>query len=102
MRGGYGNADGHRHGRGLRCTHQPAAGFFRRQGRVRDPLLPGGETANHAARFWSRIFAVTFIIGVVTGIPLEFGTNRAVLSSDAGNIIGQTLAREGAFAFFLE
>jgi cytochrome d ubiquinol oxidase subunit I len=67
-------------------------------------LLPGGETANEAVRFWTRIFAVTFIVGTVTGIPLEFefGTNWAVFSSDAGNIIGQTLAMEGAFAFFLE
>ena len=67
-------------------------------------LLPGGQTANSAVRFWSRIFAITFFIGVVTGIPLEFefGTNWAVFSTQAGNIIGQTLAMEGAFAFFLE
>lgn len=67
-------------------------------------LLPGGQTANSAVRFWSRIFAMTFFIGVVTGIPLEFefGTNWAVFSTQAGNIIGQTLAMEGAFAFFLE
>src|SRR5919201_1176093 len=67
-------------------------------------LRPGGETANCSVRFWSRIFAVVFFIGVVTGIPLEFqfGTNWAAFSTEAGNIIGQTLAMEGAFAFFLE
>ncbi len=59
---------------------------------------------NRAAHFWARIFAITFLVGVVTGIPLEFqfGTNWARFSADAGDIIAQTLAMEGAFAFFLE
>jgi cytochrome bd ubiquinol oxidase subunit I len=59
---------------------------------------------NTAARFWGKIFAVTFVFGVVTGIPLEFqfGTNWAAFSEYAGDIIAQTLAMEGAFAFFLE
>jgi cytochrome bd ubiquinol oxidase subunit I len=45
-------------------------------------LLPGGGSANTSVRFWSRVFAVTFIMGVVTGIPLEFqfGTNWAAMS----------------------
>jgi len=62
------------------------------------------ETYNIAARFWTRIFAVSFIVGVVTGIPMEFqfGTNWAEFSAQTGNIIAQTLAMEGAFAFFLE
>ena len=62
------------------------------------------ERANTAARFWARIFAVTFIMGVVTGIPMEFqfGANWARFSTYAGDIIAQTLAMEGAFAFFLE
>ena len=62
------------------------------------------ETYNIAARFWTRIFAVNFIVGVVTGIPMEFqfGTNWAEFSAQTGNIIAQTLAMEGAFAFFLE
>ena len=62
------------------------------------------ETYNVAARFWTRIFAVNFIVGVVTGIPMEFqfGTNWAEFSARTGNIIAQTLAMEGAFAFFLE
>ncbi len=62
------------------------------------------EIYNRAAYFWGRIFAVTFILGVVTGIPMEFqfGTNWARFSVFAGDIIAQTLAMEGAFAFFLE
>jgi cytochrome bd ubiquinol oxidase subunit I len=57
-----------------------------------------------AARFWIRIFGINFAVGVVTGIPLEFqfGTNWARLTHDAGGVIGQTLAMEGMFAFFLE
>ena len=64
----------------------------------------GNEKWNNAARFWGKIFAVTFIIGVVTGIPMEFqfGTNWSAFSVFAGDIIAQTLAMEGAFAFFLE
>jgi len=57
-----------------------------------------------AARFWIRIFALAFAVGVVTGIPLEFqfGTNWARFSRQAGGVIGQTLGMEGLFAFFLE
>jgi cytochrome d ubiquinol oxidase subunit I len=52
---------------------------------------------DRAARFWGRIFAINFAMGVVTGIPLEFqfGTNWARFSRAAGGIIGQTLAMEG-------
>jgi cytochrome bd ubiquinol oxidase subunit I len=67
-------------------------------------LRNGNELYNVAARFWGRIFAITFVVGVVTGIPLEFqfGTNWAAFSELTGDIIAQTLAMEGAFAFFLE
>ena len=67
-------------------------------------LRRGDETYNVAARFWGKIFAITFVLGVVTGIPMEFqfGTNWATFSAFAGDIIAQTLAMEGAFAFFLE
>jgi len=67
-------------------------------------LRRGDERYNQAVRFWSKIFAVTFILGVVTGIPMEFqfGTNWAQFSTYAGNVIAQLLAMEGAFAFFLE
>ena len=59
---------------------------------------------NCCARFWARIFAINFAIGVVTGIPMEFqfGTNWAHFSKAAGGVIGQTLAMEGVFSFFLE
>jgi cytochrome d ubiquinol oxidase subunit I len=62
------------------------------------------ERYNHSARFWAKIFAVNFALGVVTGIPMEFqfGTNWAKFSAFAGGVIGQTLAMEGVFAFFLE
>jgi cytochrome d ubiquinol oxidase subunit I len=59
---------------------------------------------NEAARFWMKIFALNFAMGVVTGIPMEFqfGTNWAKFSEMTGGIIGQTLAMEGMFSFFLE
>ncbi len=62
------------------------------------------ERYNKAAQFWAKIFAVNFFIGVITGIPMEFqfGTNWARFSTFAGGVIGQTLAMEGVFAFFLE
>jgi cytochrome bd ubiquinol oxidase subunit I len=62
------------------------------------------ERLNDCVHFWAKIFAITFIVGVVTGIPLEFqfGTNWARFSASVGSIIGQTLAMEGAYAFFLE
>jgi cytochrome bd ubiquinol oxidase subunit I len=67
-------------------------------------LRTGGEAWNAAARFWIRIFGLSFALGVVTGIPMEFqfGTNWAVFSRRTGELIGQTLAMEGLFAFFLE
>ena len=67
-------------------------------------LRTGDEHYGHAARFWAKIFAVNFAMGVVTGIPMEFqfGTNWSRFSRFAGGIIGQTLAMEGVFSFFLE
>lgn len=62
------------------------------------------ERYNSSVHFWGTIFATSFIVGVVTGIPMEFqfGTNWSRFSAYAGDIIAQTLAMEGAFAFFLE
>lgn len=67
-------------------------------------LRKNDERYNSAARFWGKILAVNFALGVVTGIPMEFqfGTNWARFSRFAGGAIGQTLAMEGVFAFFLE
>jgi cytochrome bd ubiquinol oxidase subunit I len=62
------------------------------------------ERYNQAARFWARIFAVNFLIGVITGIPMEFqfGTNWSQFARTTGGVIGQPLAMEGVFSFFLE
>jgi cytochrome d ubiquinol oxidase subunit I len=67
-------------------------------------LRKGSEFYNVSAKFWAKIFAINFAVGVVTGIPMEFqfGTNWARFSTYAGGVIGQTLAMEGVFAFFLE
>src|SRR5262245_15964381 len=67
-------------------------------------LRTGNEQYHQAARFWARIFAINFAVGVVTGIPMEFqfGTNWSRFSRTAGGVIGQTLAMEGVFSFFLE
>jgi len=56
------------------------------------------------AKFWTKIFAITFGIGVVTGIVMEFefGTNWATYSRYVGDIFGSALAAEGIFAFALE
>ena len=67
-------------------------------------LRRNDEVYNQAAGFWARIFGINFVIGVVTGIPMEFqfGTNWSHFSRFAGGVIGQTLGMEGMFAFFLE
>jgi cytochrome d ubiquinol oxidase subunit I len=67
-------------------------------------LRTGRVIYGRAARFWARIFAITFATGVVTGIPMEFqfGTNWARFSRYAGPVVGQTLFMEGVFAFFAE
>ncbi len=67
-------------------------------------LRTGDGRYDRAARFWGRIFGINFAMGVVTGIPMEFqfGTNWARFSAFTGGVIGQTLAMEGMFAFFLE
>ena len=67
-------------------------------------LKTGGEQWDRAARFWGRIFGINFVFGAVTGIPMEFefGTNWARFSRLSGGVIGQPLAMEGVFSFFLE
>jgi cytochrome d ubiquinol oxidase subunit I len=67
-------------------------------------LRTGDERYDRAARFWAKIFGVNFALGVATGVPMEFqfGTNWARFSRYAAGVIGQTLAMEGMFAFFLE
>ena len=67
-------------------------------------LRTGDARYGDAARLWARIFGINFAVGVVTGIPMEFqfGTNWSAFSKYAGGVIGQSLAMEGMFAFFLE
>lgn len=67
-------------------------------------LRSGRAEDARAADFWTRVFGLNFVFGVVTGIPMEFqfGTNWARFTAYAGGVVGQTLAMEGMFAFFLE
>src|SRR6202007_441978 len=62
------------------------------------------ERYNNAARFWAKMFGINFVLGVVTGIPMEFqfGTNWSQFSRLTGGVIGQPLVMEGVFSFFLE
>ncbi|MEM9341024.1 MAG: cytochrome ubiquinol oxidase subunit I [Bacteroidota bacterium] len=62
------------------------------------------EAYHRLAKFWTKIFALTFGIGVATGIVMEFefGTNWATYSRYVGDIFGSALAAEGIFAFALE
>jgi cytochrome d ubiquinol oxidase subunit I len=67
-------------------------------------LRSGDRQYEQAARFWTKIFAVSFALGVATGIVMEFefGTNWAAYSRFVGDVFGSALAAEGIFAFFLE
>lgn len=67
-------------------------------------LKTGNKTYEILTRFWLKIFAITFGIGVATGIIMEFefGTNWAIYSRYVGDIFGSALAAEGLFAFGLE
>lgn len=67
-------------------------------------LKTGNKHYEILTRFWLKIFAITFGIGVATGIIMEFefGTNWAVYSKYVGDIFGSALAAEGLFAFGLE
>ncbi|HIR42988.1 MAG TPA: cytochrome ubiquinol oxidase subunit I [Candidatus Aphodovivens avicola] len=64
----------------------------------------GSEKDAAAARFWVKLFTVTFAVGVATGITMEFsfGTNWADYSRFVGDIFGAPLAAEALLAFFLE
>ena len=67
-------------------------------------LRTGNLQYETAAKFWTKIFAVNFAMGVATGIVMEFqfGTNWATYSRYVGDVFGSALAAEGIFAFFLE
>jgi cytochrome d ubiquinol oxidase subunit I len=67
-------------------------------------LITGRAIYHQMAKFWTKVFALTFAIGVATGIVMEFefGTNWATYSRYVGDVFGSALAAEGIFAFFLE
>ena len=67
-------------------------------------LKTGDPRYEAMTKFWTKIFAVNFAVGVVTGIVMEFqfGTNWATYSRYVGDVFGSALAAEGIFAFFLE
>lgn len=67
-------------------------------------LKTGDKRYEQITRFWIKIFALIFGIGVATGIIMEFefGTNWATYSKYVGDIFGSALAAEGIFAFALE
>lgn len=64
----------------------------------------GDERFHRLARYWTKIFAVSFAMGVVSGLPMsyQFGTNWSRFSTAAGNVIGPLLGYEVLTAFFLE
>jgi cytochrome d ubiquinol oxidase subunit I len=66
--------------------------------------LTGREHLHRLARFWTKIFAVSFAMGVVSGIVMsyEFGTNWSNFSVVVGNVLGPLLGYEVLTAFFLE
>jgi cytochrome d ubiquinol oxidase subunit I len=67
-------------------------------------LRTGNPVYGNSARFWTKIFGINFLAGVVTGIPMEFqfGTNWSRFSQLTGGVIAQPVAMEGVFSFFLE
>lgn len=64
----------------------------------------GNETYKRMVKFWGKLFIINFVLGVVTGITLEFqfGTNWSNYSKYVGDIFGSLLAIEATVAFFLE
>lgn len=67
-------------------------------------VATGDEFWKRTAKFWMKIFAINFAVGIATGIILEFefGTNWSNYSWFVGDIFGAPLAIEGIFAFFME
>ena len=61
-------------------------------------------TYKRMADYWGKLFAINFVLGVITGITMEFqfGTNWSEYSKYMGDIFGSPLAIEALVAFFLE
>jgi len=64
----------------------------------------GREIYREMARFWGKLFAINFALGVATGLTMEFefGTNWSMYSRFVGDVFGAPLAIEGLMAFFME
>ena len=67
-------------------------------------VMTGREIWRTVTRFWGKLFGINFVLGVATGITMEFqfGTNWSYFSHYVGDIFGAPLAIEGLMAFFLE
>ncbi|WP_210203529.1 cytochrome ubiquinol oxidase subunit I [Breoghania corrubedonensis] len=67
-------------------------------------VMTGKEIYRDMSRFWTKLFAINFALGVTTGLTMEFqfGTNWAYYSHYVGDVFGAPLAIEGLMAFFLE
>ena len=67
-------------------------------------FFAGDDRFQRLARYWTKIFAVSFAMGVVSGVPMsyQFGTNWSQFSIATGNVIGPLLGYEVLMAFFLE
>ena len=67
-------------------------------------VMTGKEIYRDMTRFWGKLFGINFVMGVTTGITMEFqfGTNWAYYAHYVGDIFGAPLAIEGMMAFFLE
>jgi cytochrome d ubiquinol oxidase subunit I len=67
-------------------------------------MRTGKERYRLLAQFWTKIFAVSFAMGVVSGIVLsyQFGTNWSRFSAVLGNVVGPMIGYEVLVAFFLE
>src|SRR5579883_2273527 len=67
-------------------------------------VMTGKEVWRQATKFWGVLFGINFVMGVATGLTLEFqfGMNWAYFSHYVGDIFGAPLAIEGLMAFFLE
>src|SRR6201747_3160616 len=67
-------------------------------------VMTGRQVWRDITRFWGMIFGINFVLGVATGLTMEFqfGTNWSYFSNYVGDIFGAPLAIEGLMAFFLE
>lgn len=67
-------------------------------------VLSGKQIYKDMTKFWGKLFAINFALGVATGLTMEFqfGTNWSYFSHYVGDIFGAPLAIEGLMAFFLE